>query len=795
MVSAQPSLVDVVVDVQTTHLDEPFTYSTGRFGPLPLGTRVRVPLGARVVAGWVVGTPPAAGARDAVKTLEEVCDDPGMPPEAVRLARWIRRRYACTFREALSAVAPRVAQQKDRFSFTGAATHADAVADVLRGRFRQRQFSLIAADRALRENGISLPLGQVRKHLRDLTRSGAIARQERRPKAAASARVPGQSLVVLQDAAAARGPAQRRLVSALGDAGGSLPLREARRRADVSAAVMRAAVAAGAVLFQDRRARQPVTDPQAGANIIATAEQSEAIGQLDTAFSAGATTALLQGVTGSGKTFVYAQLVDRVRARGGRAIVLVPEIALTPQTAGRFTAAFGASVGVLHSGLSARERAQVWSDAASGILHVVIGARSAVFAPLPKLGLIIVDEEHEASYKQDVAPRYDAASVAIERMREAGGSVLLGSATPSLESYWAARTGRIMHVRLTRRATDARLPPVEVVDMTRGTRLHRKRALGPALTAAIESRLAAGEKTLLFVNRRGYAGVLLCRSCGFAPRCRRCAVSLVVHAADRSMRCHICGDAFRVPARCPKCGDSDLLPFGVGTQRVEEEIRELFPRAKVVRMDSDSTGALGAHERLLHSFATEGDILIGTQMIAKGLDYPTVTLVGVVAADLDLNRPDFRAAERTFSVLTQVAGRAGRTLTDSKVIVQAYAPEHYAIALAAQHDYDAFAQKELAVRRELDYPPFGRIAYIIVAAVDPKRAHTAANEASTRLRKAGASLQVLGPAPDVLPKARGEYRLRIALKSSSEDALLDACAAAQKWRATGVRVTIVVNPR
>ena len=789
------ALVDVVVDVQTKALDEPFTYSTGAFGTLPVGTRVKVPLGSRVVSGWVVATPAQTAAR-IVKPLDEVCDDAGIPPEAVELARWLRRRYACTFREALSAVAPRRAQPIDRFTFTGKPSDGDVIAATLQRRFGVKSFSAIAAARALRAAGGKHSLGELRRRLRELARTGVLARttvqtqrRHREPQPPA--------LAVLVDAAAAKGPAQQRLVAALADAEGSLPLVEARRRSRSSAAVARGALAAGAIALRESSERPDlIVDLETGTPLVPTAGQRVAVEALDAAFVRGPTTALLQGITGSGKTLVYAQLVDRARARGGRAIVLVPEIALTPQTAGRFHAAFGARVGVLHSGLSHAQRMQVWSGAASGALDVVIGARSAVFAPLPDLQLIVIDEEQEPSYKQDVAPRYHAAAVAIERMRQSGGSVLLGSATPSLESYWDALQGRIKHVRLSKRATDAPLPPVEVVDMTRDGTLRFKRALGPALTSAIESRLAAGEKTMLFVNRRGYAGVLLCRSCGFAPRCRRCAVSLVVHAADRSMRCHICGDGFRMPARCPKCASSDLLPFGVGTQRVEEEIRELFPSARVIRMDSDSTGALGAHARLLRSFAADGDILIGTQMIAKGLDYPTVTLVGVVAADLDLNRPDFRAAERTFSLLTQVAGRAGRAAPGSRVIVQAYAPEHYAIALAARHDYDAFAEKEMSVRRELGYPPFGRLAYVVMAAVDRERLHIAADEMAGQLRGFDSAIEVLGPAPDVLAKARGEYRLRIALKSSSEEALLDACSAARTSQAgDGVRSTVVVDPR
>jgi primosomal protein N' (replication factor Y) (superfamily II helicase) len=525
-----------------------------------------------------------------------------------------------------------------------------------------------------------------------------------------------------------------------------------------------------------------------------TSEQRDAIETIDAISQSGGGTVLLHGITGSGKTFVYSRLVDRVRSRGGRAIVLVPEIALTPQTAARFVAIFGSKVGVMHSGLSGGDRARVWEDAAAGAIDVVVGARSAVFAPLPDLKLIVVDEEHESSYKQDVAPRYDAAAVARERMRQSGGTTILGSATPSLETYWEATSGAIRYVPLRERATLAPLPPVEIVDMTQ-RRPPPGKAIGPSLLGAMEKALERGEKVLLFVNRRGYAGLLLCRACGFAPRCRRCAVSLVLHSADRSLRCHVCGEAFRAPLQCPKCNAPDLLPYGFGTQRVEEEIALSLPSARIVRMDSDTTGTRGAHGRLLASFGEDANVLIGTQMIAKGLDFPTVTVVGVVSADIDLNRPDFRSAERTFGLLTQVAGRAGRAAPGSAVFVQTYSPTHFAIEHAARHDYEGFAAKELALRRELRYPPFGRLAYVGVAGVDERSVAAAATRLAELLR-AAKGVETLGPAPDPLPKARGEHRMRLALKSEDEAALLQACATARSAPRLGdVRVTITVDPR
>ncbi|MBC5806327.1 MAG: primosomal protein N' [Candidatus Eremiobacter antarcticus] len=794
--------VEVVIDVSTSHIDAPFTYGVRDEMP-PLGAKVRVPFNGRSVSGWVVGTSSGADSRTELKFVESLADEAPLDAAAVAVAAWMRRRYACTFREALSAVSPRISAPNDRFAFTRPPEPADSVGIALHGRFKEKPFSMLAARRALSSPQAKTPIATVRSALLRFVRSGTL----RRVSAVQKSRPPTTviDIAVLSDAAAVKGAAQRRLAEALADAGGSMTAADAKRRAGVSAALIRRAQASGMIRIEqhDLRHSQAATVSPAGralANaapaLTPTVEQREAIERLDAGMRSGGVTALLQGITGSGKTLVYSRLIDRVRARGGRSIVLVPEIALTPQTAGRFVAEFGSAVGVLHSGLSSAGRAKVWENAASGALDVVVGARSAVFAPLPDVQLIVIDEEHEASYKQDIAPRYDAAAVARERMRAQGGSVLLGSATPSLETYQEALLGKIAHVRLQSRATNAPLPAVEIVDMSEQRGLHGSRALSPALTAAIEECVKRGDKALLFVNRRGYAGLLLCRECGFAPRCRRCAVSLVVHAADRSLRCHICGDAFRIPQKCAKCGSLDLKPFGLGTQRLEEEVRNLFPAARAVRMDSDTTSAQGAHERLLDSFAAEGDILIGTQMIAKGLDYPTVTLVGVVAADLDLNRPDFRAAERTFGLLTQVAGRAGRVAPGSRVLVQTYSPEHYAVALAARHDYETFARKELELRRELLYPPFGRLAYLLVSGVALAEVESHAKTLAQTLRAQAPAVEVLGPAPDILAKARGEHRMRIALKSPEEEPLLDASELARALRRSkDLRLTVIVDPR
>jgi primosomal protein N' (replication factor Y) (superfamily II helicase) len=790
-------LVEVVIDVPAGRFDGAFTYDAG--AGVELGARVRVPLGSRIVDGWVVGPAGAGNGRSAaVKPLAATDGEtPPLDSTAIALAAWIHRRYVCTFREALLATAPRSTNPAahGRYVFLRAPDDDDDVATVLATAVGSSAFTLVTAARALKRARVKITLAALRRELDRLIAADAVQRRDPAAKTSRRAVRPPMQ-VVLADATLARGLGQKRLAATLLDADGALPEREARRRAAVGTDVLRRAERLGLVRLEPFKERPAIVAPPAAIGFTSTTGQADAIERIDAAARAGQTVALLHGVTGSGKTHIYAQLVARVRARGGRSIVLVPEISLTPQTAARFAGAFGDRVGVLHSGLSTADRDRVWQAAAGGSLDVIVGARSAVFAPMPELKLIVVDEEQEPSYKQDVAPRYDAQAVARQRMQSVGGTVVFGSATPSLEIYHEALEGDVMHIRLAERATNAPLPPVEIVDMTLERAERGRRPLGPTLVAAIDKALRSGEKALLFVNRRGYAGLLLCRACGFAPRCRRCAISLVMHSADGSLRCHVCGSAYRIPTDCPKCHARELRPFGYGTQRVEEEVRSLFPSARVVRMDSDTTGTRGAHGRLLHSFGGDGDILIGTQMIAKGLDFPTVTVVGVISADVDLHRPDFRAAERTFSLLTQVAGRAGRVSPGSSVIVQTYSPDHYAVTNAARHDYEAFATRELALRRELSYPPFGRLAYVGVAALESAAAEQAAAQLASSLRADFPQVQILGPAPDPLPKARGEYRLRIALKSANENALLDASHAAYALRPKGdVRVTVTVDPR
>jgi primosomal protein N' (replication factor Y) len=497
-----------------------------------------------------------------------------------------------------------------------------------------------------------------------------------------------------------------------------------------------------------------------------SAGQEHALEAIDAARRVGRGVVVLEGVTGSGKTEVYLRAIENVIAEGRRAIVLVPEISLTPQTVGRFRSRFGDAVAVLHSRLSAGERYDQWELAARGEVSVVVGPRSALFAPVHDLGLIVIDEEHEASYKQGSAPRYHARDVA-ERIAAFRGAVLvLGSATPSMEARAACEQGSATCVRMPERVS-GEMPAVTIVDMAREfSEGHRSMFSRPLLQGLADVQ-AAGRKAVLLLNRRGFASFLLCRSCGFVPECEDCSVSLTYHETVGRLRCHHCGASAGVPAECPRCGSPYLRLFGAGTQRVEAELDSAFPELPVVRMDADTTGAKGSHERLLAQFeALPSGVLLGTQMIAKGLDYPEVTLVGVVNADTTLHLPDFRAAERTYQLLEQVAGRAGRGEAGGRVFIQTYWPDHPAILAVASRDTSAFYSEEASLRHELRYPPFGRLANVLLTGPIERDVRDAAVAVGERFRGARPDgFEVLGPSPAPLSRVRKSWRWHLLVKA------------------------------
>ncbi len=736
----------VVVDVASRQVDTPFDYLVpeGVEG-VAVGACVLVEFGPRPVVGYVVALA-AESQFERLKPITAVLSEPQFGAEAVAVARWIADEYVCPLSEALRLFLPPGATPRAR--------------------------KVIAADGSA---------------IWTLQRAGVGAIDDRWVELTAR----GESYVPRATATL-----QRAVLDALA----SGPVRAVELAADLGSVdgALKTLEKAGALRIERRRRYRhaAVAEKSAPRHERLSEGQRDALEAL--AHARAGDVILLDGVTGSGKTEVYLRAIERVLEDGGCACVLVPEISLTPQTVGRFRARFGDEVAVLHSRLSAGERFDQWDLIRTGAARIVVGARSALFAPLKDLALIIIDEEHESSYKQGSAPRYHAREVAARLARECGAVLALGSASPSMEALERCETGQWRRVALPERVTGRPLPPVTVVDMAAefagGHRSMFSRSLADALRARADSR----EKAVLFLNRRGFASFVLCRECGFVPGCESCSTSLTYHETGSRLMCHHCGATRSLPAVCPRCASPYLRQFGAGTQRVEAELEEVVPGWPIVRMDADTTKGKGAHERLLAQFeALETGVLLGTQMIAKGLDYPDVTLVGVIAADVTLRLPDFRAGERTYQLLEQVAGRAGRGERPGEVIVQTYWPDHPAVLAAAAHDPSLFYTPEKLARRELGYPPFGRLANIVVwGRAQDEVARTAGEVAAALTERIPDDWRVLGPSPAPLARLKGVWRYHVLVKApvGSEISASVAAALAAVRRVDTVSVAADIDP-
>lgn len=512
-------------------------------------------------------------------------------------------------------------------------------------------------------------------------------------------------------------------------------------------------------------------------------------------------TYLLEGITGSGKTEVYLQVIAEVLNQGKTAIMLVPEISLTPQMVQRFKSRFGEHVAVMHSGLSQGEKYDEWRKIERGEAEVVVGARSAIFAPIENIGVIIVDEEHEASYKQEETPRYHARDLAIWRSEYHHCPVVLGSATPSLESRARAQKNVYQRLRLTQRANQAAtLPTIDVVDMRKEVENSNVSSFSMSLQEKLQERLEKNEQSVLLLNRRGYSSFVMCRDCGYVLPCPNCDISLTLHMDSKTMKCHYCGHEERIPYRCPNCGQDKIRYYGTGTQKVEEELQTLLPESRILRMDVDTTRRKGAHEKILRTFGEgQADILLGTQMIAKGLDFPNVTLVGVLNADTALNLPDFRSSERTFQLLTQVSGRAGRAEKPGEVIIQSFNPEHYAIQLAKAQDYEDFYTKEMYIRHRGDYPPYYFTVQITASHPEENEAAKQMFQIATKLKQ-GLSPQaiLLGPTPNAIMRVNNRYFYQVIIKYKQEPMLQpllkEILTDTQRATARGLKLSIDAEP-
>jgi primosomal protein N' (replication factor Y) len=628
-----------------------------------------------------------------------------------------------------------------------------------------------------------------RAELRELERDGLVVRRgvERAPAARpATERVvavaPGIDIEGALRGEVARAPKQAALLRHLADRGAT-PAAALARDFPRAPALLRALVARGLVTATERSVPRQVLGAsiEPTREISLTAEQTEALKPIvDAVRARRCESFLLHGVTGSGKTEIYLRAVAEALAQGRQALLLVPEITLTHQILARLRGRFGDEMALLHSGLSPGERLEQWQRLRSGSAPIAVGARSALFAPLEKLGVIAIDEEHDSAYKNEEGFRYHARELALRRAARARCPLILGSATPSLEMRFAADRGRLRRLVLSRRIGGRPLPAVTLVDLARErsrARRGEKVILSRPLRRAIADTLAGGGQTILFLNRRGFSTQIFCFECGFAERCANCDIALVYHSTEQRLRCHYCDFQAAPPETCSRCGAPGTALLGVGTERLEEEVRTHFPQARIARLDRDTARRRGFVEGVLRDLRAERiDILIGTQLVAKGHDYPGVRLVGVVVADTGLHLPDFRAAERTFQLLTQVAGRAGRDAAPGRVVVQTFAPEHYAIRPVLDHDYESFYSEELGHRAALGYPPFGQLLHALVSGADEEEARAAAQTLADTLRDLGyrgrdptppaGTVEVLGPAPAPLARLRGRHRFQILVKGA-----------------------------
>jgi len=709
---------EVIVDLSTRRTDRVFHYGIPPefAGKLTVGSMVTVPFGGRRLPGYVTGFGyPEKAVK--IKEIAGILDQgPLFTPELLELARWMADNYVSSTAEALGCIlAPRLRIKASR---------------------RVKVFfPALAGDKA----------------------GGDTASPDLSPK----------QLRVLREAASSPGLVKKELAAAAGVSVKTVDF------------LVKKGLLTAAVQDCRRIPGQPAGTCFSGSCAHRPSlEQKEASGQISAALARGEFAAfLLYGITGSGKTEVYLQAINSALETGRQAVALVPEISLTPQMVELFRQRFGGKVAVLHSALSGGERYDEWTRVKEGRAPVVLGTRSAVFAPLPRPGIFIIDEEHEPSYKQDDHLRYHAREVAIKRAQQSGAAVVLGSATPSLESWFKAVNGLYGLIKLSRRIDEKPLPRVHIIDLRQEIKKGAGGIFSSSLVNAVGECLKKREQVLLFLNRRGYTTFMVCKECGLALKCPRCEISLTYHLGGR-LRCHYCNYSIPSPATCPGCGGMHMRHFGAGTQKVEEEAGALFPGARIVRMDSDSTVRKGSHERIISAFRERrADILIGTQMIAKGLDLPGVTLVGVINADITLHMPDFRSAERTFQLITQVAGRAGRGDMPGEVMVQTYCPEHYSIISAAEHDSESFYASELALRRSLGYPPFSHLARLLLTHEREEEAIKGARLAREliggALACAGVRADVLGPAPAPLSKIKGKYRWQLVLRGRSRNALKD----------------------
>ncbi|MCM0625755.1 primosomal protein N' [Lysinibacillus sp. OL1_EC] len=796
-------IAEIIVDVSTYHVDRPFDYQVPVewVSVIELGSRVKVPFGPRNVLGFVVGLKKETDVPlNKLKAINQILDmEPVLTEEMLRMAKWLKNDTICYEIDALQVMLPSALRAKyEKMIKLQQGQQLPLEVQAIFGKRQRANFKEF-------ERAGLLPL---LKHLvaENIVTIENVVKQQGNVKEIRMVQITAdQQLIEHALEQSSRAVKQRLLLQWMCQHLGEVfSPQQICDEAGVSISVLEAVIDKGAAQFiQEEVFRDPFTKEVSRTQALQlTGEQQVALQAITTAMDQQiAQTFLLHGVTGSGKTEVYLQAIQKVLEEGKEAIMLVPEISLTPQMTERFRSRFGELVAVMHSGLSVGEKYDEWRKIQQGKVKVVVGARSAIFAPFTNIGLIILDEEHESTYKQEDSPRYHARDVAIWRSEFYNCPIILGSATPALESFARAKKGVYKLLSLKHRALHQALPTVFIADMREELRQGNRSMFSQSLIEAIRLRLEKKEQMVLFLNRRGYSSFVLCRDCGTVVQCPNCDISLTYHRTTEKLKCHYCGYEEHVPQICPQCQSDHIRYFGTGTQKVEEELYKLFPEARVLRMDVDTTKHKGAHEEILETFgAGQADILLGTQMIAKGLDFPNITLVGVLSADTSLHLPDYRAAERTFQLLTQVSGRAGRHDKLGEVIIQTYTPEHYAIELAKTQEYEPFYEREMFLRRRSNYPPYYFVALIQLSHEDVMMAAEYAGRVADWLRgNLSNQVAIIGPTTASIARLQNRYRYQCLIKYKIEPNLIPVLQRLlamyrAEWIKQGILMTVDLDP-
>ncbi|MBB6443785.1 primosomal protein N' (replication factor Y) [Bacillus benzoevorans] len=794
-------MAKVIVDVPAKQTDRPFDYliPANLLGCISPGMRVVVPFGPRKVQGFVVAVETQSSFDHLREIIEPMDIEPVLNEELLYLSDWLTEHTLCYKISAFQVMLPPALKAKyEKKIKLKSRPFIHELDEAIRPFFYEKD--ILHWDEVLKSGQLSV--------FQKSTAAGKLEvlyevkeRVKKKQVKMITSLVKKEDLDRLE----IKSGKQKQVLEYFADNPESIERKYLLKTLNISSSVLKSLIDKGWV---EETVKEVYRDPyedriiQKTEPLKLTNEQSAAIGPILSSIEGEKHEVfLLYGVTGSGKTEVYLQSIQKVIAQGREGIVLVPEIALTPQMVNRFKSRFGDQVAVLHSGLSVGEKYDEWRKIQRKEVKVAVGARSAIFAPFENLGIIIIDEEHETSYKQEDNPRYHARDVAIERGKRHQCPVVLGSATPSLETFARAKKGVYKLLTLSRRMNDHNLPDVQIVDMREELRDGNRSMFSRILHEKIEERLVKKEQIVLFLNKRGHSSFVMCRDCGYVIQCPNCDISLTYHRFNQQMKCHYCGYEAMVPNVCPECGSDHIRYFGTGTQKVEEELGKIFPEARVIRMDVDTTSRKGAHEKLLTAFYEgKADILLGTQMIAKGLDFPNITLVGVLSADTMLHLPDFRSSEKTFQLLTQVSGRAGRHELAGEVVIQTYSPEHYSIELAGEQDFDKFYQREMMMRKVHQYPPFYYIALITVHHEELLKVVDTIEKITRFLHsRLSRNTLILGPVASPIPRINNKYRYQCLIKYKREPGLTQILKEildhyGKEAHTNGLQVSIDTNP-